>query len=169
MRVHIGMQYEGGLHLVPPKRNSERCCGRLARRLPMTDRFGGLSMLLRMMGVCLMAGSALPMAAQISAPAGLNAAAERQLPALTETYRHLHENPELSGHEVQTAEFVAGELRKLGYTVTEHVGKYEDGSQAEGVVAVLENGKGPRVMLRTELDALPVEEKTGLDLSLIHI
>jgi hippurate hydrolase len=58
---------------------------------------------------------------------------------------------------------VAGELRKLGYTVTEHVGKYEDGTQAEGVVAVLENGKGPRVLLRTELDALPVEEKTGLD------
>ena len=56
-----------------------------------------------------------------------------------------------------------GELRKLGYTVTEHVGKYEDGSQAEGVVAVMENGKGPRLMLRTELDALPVEEKTGLD------
>jgi hippurate hydrolase len=47
--------------------------------------------------------------------------------------------------------------------VTEHVGKYEDGAQAEGVVAVFENGAGPRVLLRTELDALPVEEKTGLD------
>jgi metal-dependent amidase/aminoacylase/carboxypeptidase family protein len=54
-------------------------------------------------------------------------------------------------------------LRKLGYTVTEHVGKYEDGTQAEGVVAVLENGSGPRLLLRTELDALPVDEKTGLD------
>jgi amidohydrolase len=120
-------------------------------------------MLMRMVGVCLMAGAALPVAAQSSAAAGLNAAAERQLPALTETYKHLHENPELSGHEVQTAAFVAGELRNLGYTVTEHVGRYEDGTQAEGVVAVLENGNGPRVMLRTELDALPVEEKTGLD------
>jgi metal-dependent amidase/aminoacylase/carboxypeptidase family protein len=80
-----------------------------------------------------------------------------------ETYKHLHENPELSKQEVQTAAFVAGELRKLGYTVTEHVGKYEDGTQAEGVVAVLENGAGPRLLLRTELDALPVEEKTGLD------
>jgi hippurate hydrolase len=58
---------------------------------------------------------------------------------------------------------MAGELKKLGYAVTEHVGKYDDGSQAEGVVAILENGKGPRLLLRTELDALPVEEKTGLD------
>jgi hippurate hydrolase len=115
------------------------------------------------MGVCVMAGGAVQMTAQSAAPVDLNAAAKRQLPALTETYKHLHENPELSEHEVQTAAFVAGELRKLGYTVTDHVGRYEDGRQAEGVVAVLENGKGPRVMLRTELDALPVEEKTGLD------
>ena len=45
----------------------------------------------------------------------------------------------------------------------EHVGKYPDNSQAFGVVAILENGSGPRLLLRTELDALPVEEKTGLD------
>ena len=93
----------------------------------------------------------------------LKTAAERQLPALTETYKHLHENPELSKHEVQTAAYVAGELRKLGYAVTEHVGKYEDGTQAEGVVAVLENVSGPRLLIRTEMDALPVEEKTGLE------
>jgi len=125
-------------------------------------------MMIRFVGVCataagLITGAALPMAGQIPSSADLNAAAERQLPALTETYKHLHENPELSGHEVQTAAFVAGELRKLGYAVTEHVGKYADGTQAEGVVAELENGKGPRVMVRTELDALPVEERTGLD------
>jgi hippurate hydrolase len=107
-------------------------------------------------------------AAQSAATAAdLNASAEKQLPALTAIYKHLHENPELSGHEVQTAAFVAAELRKLGYAVTEHVGKYADGpgkeTGAEGVVAVLENGKGPRLLLRTELDALPVEEKTGLD------
>ncbi len=54
-------------------------------------------------------------------------------------------------------------MRKLGYTVTEHVGKYSDGSPAFGLVAVMENGQGPRLLLRTELDALPVEEKTGLD------
>ncbi|HEY1159570.1 MAG TPA: amidohydrolase [Terracidiphilus sp.] len=121
-------------------------------------------MKLRFFAISAATALAIPLAAQNpAAPTDLSASAERQLPALTETYKHLHENPELSGHEVQTAAFVAGELRKLGYAVTEHVGKYEDGTQAEGVVAVLKNGAGPRLLLRTELDALPVEEKTGLD------
>ena len=111
--------------------------------------------------VVAVAFAALPLCSQ--APADLASSAQQQLPALTETYKHLHENPELSGHEVQTAAFMATELNKLGYTVTAHVGKYADGAQAEGVVAVLENGAGPRLLLRTELDALPVEEKTGLD------
>lgn len=119
--------------------------------------------MLRMVAFCLLCGAvALPLEAQ-NAGGDLAASAQRQLPALTEIYKHLHENPELSGHEVQTAAYVAAALKKLGYTVTAHVGKYADGSQAEGVVAVLENGAGPRVMLRTELDALPVEEKTGVD------
>ncbi|HUB52009.1 MAG TPA: amidohydrolase [Terracidiphilus sp.] len=103
----------------------------------------------------------LPLAAQ--APADLAASAQQQLPALTEIYKHLHQNPELSRHEEQTSAFLAGQLRKLGYTVTEHVGKYADGAQAFGVVAVLENGPGPRLMIRTDMDALPVSEKTGLD------
>ena len=70
-------------------------------------------------------------------------------------YLDLHQSPELSGHETQTAAKLASHLRALGYEVTEHVGR-------TGVVAVLKNGAGPTVMLRTELDALPVEEKTGL-------
>ena len=70
-------------------------------------------------------------------------------------YLDLHQNPELSSHETQTAAKLAARLRSLGYNVTEHVG-------GTGVVAVLKNGAGPVVMLRTELDALPVEEKTGL-------
>jgi amidohydrolase len=70
-------------------------------------------------------------------------------------YVDLHQNPELSSHETQTAAKLAGRLRGLGYEVTEHVG-------GTGVVAILKNGAGPTVMLRTELDALPVEEKTGL-------
>lgn len=70
-------------------------------------------------------------------------------------YLDLHQNPELSSHETQTAEKLAGRLRNLGYTVTEHVG-------GTGVVALLKNGAGPTVMLRAELDGLPVEEKTGL-------
>ena len=70
-------------------------------------------------------------------------------------YVDLHQNPELSSHETQTAAKLAGKLRDLGYIVTEHVG-------GTGVVAVLKNGAGQTVMLRTELDGLPVEEKTGL-------
>jgi amidohydrolase len=70
-------------------------------------------------------------------------------------YLDLHAHPELSGHEVQTAAKLAEHLRNAGYEVTEHVG-------GTGVVAVLKNGTGPTIMLRAELDALPVEEKTGL-------
>jgi amidohydrolase len=93
----------------------------------------------------------------------LPASVKSQLPALTETYKQLHRSPELSHHEEKTSAFLAVELRKAGYTVTEHVGKYQDGSQAYGIVAVLENGSGPRLLIRTDMDALPVEEKTGLD------
>jgi amidohydrolase len=105
---------------------------------------------------------ALPLAAQ--APASdLATSVRQQLPALAETYKHLHRTPELSLHEAQTSAFLAGELRKLGYAATEHVGRYPDGTQAFGVVAVLENGAGPRVLIRTDMDALPVEERTGVD------
>ena len=70
-------------------------------------------------------------------------------------YVDIHQHPELSSHETQTAAKLAGHLRDAGYEVTEHVG-------GTGIVAILKNGPGPTVMLRTELDALPVEEKTGL-------
>ncbi len=70
-------------------------------------------------------------------------------------YLDLHQNPELSSHETQTAAKLAAHLRDAGYDVTEHVG-------GTGIVAILKNGAGPTIMLRTELDALPVEEKTGL-------
>ena len=65
-------------------------------------------------------------------------------------YLDVHAHPELSGHEVQTAAKLAEHLRSAGYEVTEHVG-------GTGVVAVMKNGTGPTIMLRTELDALPVE------------
>jgi len=94
---------------------------------------------------------------------GLAASVQAQLPALSETYKHLHRKPELSHHEEKTSAYLAAELRKAGYTVTEHVGKYQDGSQAYGVVAVMENGRGPRLLVRSDMDALPVEEKTGLE------
>ena len=75
--------------------------------------------------------------------------------SLFELYKHLHANPEISFQEKNTAATIAGGLRKMGYEVTENVGGY-------GVVAVLKNGSGPCVMIRTDIDALPVEEKTGL-------
>jgi hippurate hydrolase len=70
-------------------------------------------------------------------------------------YLDIHQHPELSTQETQTAAKLAAKLKTLGFEVTEHVG-------GTGVVAVLKNGSGPTIMLRTELDALPVEEKTGL-------
>jgi amidohydrolase len=76
-------------------------------------------------------------------------------PAAHTLYIDLHQSPELSSHEIQTAFKLAARLRGLGYEVTEGVG-------GTGVVAILKNGAGPTVMLRTELDALPVEEKTEL-------
>ena len=88
---------------------------------------------------------------------------QAQLPALTETYKHLHRNPELSHHEEKTSALLAGELRKLGYTVTEHVGKYPGWLAGVRHGGGLENGTGPRLLIRTDMDALPVEEKTGLD------
>ena len=70
-------------------------------------------------------------------------------------YLDLHQHPELSSHETRTAALLAQRLRQLGYEVTENVG-------GTGVVGIMKNGSGPTVMLRTELDALPVEELTGL-------
>ena len=87
---------------------------------------------------------------------------DKQLPSLLTTYKGIHTAPELSHHEEKTSALFAEELRKAGYTVTEHVGKYPDGSQAYGVVGILKNGAGPTLLVRTDLDALPVTEDTGL-------
>ncbi|WFR83977.1 amidohydrolase [Arthrobacter sp. Y-9] len=75
---------------------------------------------------------------------------------LTAIYKDLHSNPELSFQETRTAGIVAGHLRELGFEVTEGVGR-------TGVVGVLANGVGPTVLLRADMDGLPVEEQTGLD------
>ncbi len=76
-------------------------------------------------------------------------------PQVEALYLDLHRNPELSYHEEKTAAKIADQLRKLGYDVTTGFG-------GTGVVGVFKNGSGPVVMLRAELDALPVPEKTGL-------
>nr|WP_314858133.1 amidohydrolase [uncultured Undibacterium sp.] len=81
---------------------------------------------------------------------------------LFDYYKRLHANPELSHFEINTSANLAAELRKAGYQVTERVGKYADGSRAYGVVAVLENGPGPRLLIRADMDALPIVEETGL-------
>src|SRR5271170_130937 len=87
---------------------------------------------------------------------------EHQIPGLLTTYKDIHAAPELSHHEAQTSALLASELRKAGYAVTERVGKYPDGSQGYGVVGMLKNGSGLTLLVRTDLDALPVTENTGL-------
>lgn len=76
-------------------------------------------------------------------------------PSLEATYQELHRSPELSLQEAKTSAKLAGELRRLGFEVTTGVGGH-------GIVGVLRNGKGPTVLIRTDMDALPVKEETGL-------
>ncbi|MFC0263308.1 amidohydrolase [Fontibacter flavus] len=76
-------------------------------------------------------------------------------PELDALYKHLHQNPELSSQEKETSARIARELKALGYEVTEGIGGY-------GVVGVLKNGPGPVLLIRSDMDALPMEEKTGL-------
>jgi hippurate hydrolase len=100
----------------------------------------------------------LPLLAALAAPAAADPLADQvkqDLPALMTLYRELHANPELSMQEVKTSARLAAEARKLGYEVTTGVGK-------TGVVAVLRNGPGPVLLMRSDMDALPVVEQTGL-------
>ncbi len=87
--------------------------------------------------------------------AAIDASLDKTYPHLDALYRDIHEHPELSFQEAATAAKLAKEMRALGFEVTEHVG-------VTGIVAIYTNGKGPMVLVRTELDALPMEEKTGL-------
>lgn len=82
----------------------------------------------------------------------VNAQIDRAYPALQALYEDIHSHPEIAFEEVRTAAKLAAEMRALGFTVTEGVGK-------TGLVAIFENGAGPTVMVRTELDALPMEER----------
>src|SRR5262245_32302205 len=85
----------------------------------------------------------------------INKRIDTELTSLEALYKHLHAHPELAFEEEKTAARMAKELKDLGFEVTTGVGGH-------GVVGVLRNGKGPTVMVRTDLDALPVTEKTGL-------
>jgi len=109
--------------------------------------------------ILLITSMTIPTTAQQS----LDALIGREINSLVETYKTLHAAPELSHREEKTSTFFAGQLRALGYTVTERVGKFERPEWVGyGVVAVMKNGDGPTVLLRTDLDALPVAEKTEL-------
>ncbi len=89
--------------------------------------------------------------------------ADAELPSLLGIYKDIHSHPELSAHEQRTAALVANELRAAGCEVTEHLGKYEKSDlKGYGVVGVMKNGDGLTVLVRTDMDALPVKEETGL-------
>jgi amidohydrolase len=102
--------------------------------------------------------AALLLASVMTAPAGaqdLHQSIARDMPDLMALYRDLHANPELSMQETRSAARMAQEARSAGFTVTTNVG-------GTGVVAVMANGPGPVLLLRADMDALPVEEQTGL-------
>src|ERR1043166_5598884 len=89
--------------------------------------------------------------------------ADEQLPSLLAIYKDLHTHPELSTREERSSAIVAKELKAAGCEVTERVGKYDQpGATCFGVVGVMKNGAGPTVLVRSDLDALPVHEETGL-------
>jgi amidohydrolase len=96
--------------------------------------------------------------AQVSGGTPINPSSQQVnaiYPEIEKLYIDLHRNPELAFHEQRTAAELAQRVKVLGYEVTTGIG-------GTGIVAILKNGSGPTVMLRTELDALPIEEKTGL-------
>src|ERR1043166_9959329 len=89
--------------------------------------------------------------------------ADAELPALLGIYKDLHTHPERSTQEQRSSAIVAKELKAAGCGVTERVGKYDQpGAICFGIVGVMKNGAGPTVMVRSDLDALPVHEETGL-------
>jgi amidohydrolase len=105
----------------------------------------------------------IPLCLSARAQSSLDAMIDREMTQLVSTYKMLHAAPELSHYEVKTSAFLATQLRALGFTVTEDVGRYDNPLwKGHGVVAVLKNGPGPTVLVRSDMDALPVEEKTGL-------
>ncbi|NNC48263.1 MAG: amidohydrolase [Sphingomonas sp.] len=99
--------------------------------------------------------ASLALAATPASAQDLRSEVRADMPELIELYQDLHANPELSGMEVQTAAKLAERARALGFEVTEQVG-------GTGVVAVMENGPGPVLMIRADMDGLPVVEQTGL-------
>ena len=97
-------------------------------------------------------------AASLLSACFLAAQGQSLAPDLLALSKDLHAHPELSHHEERTSAIVADALRKDGYTVIDHVGIYPDGSHAFGVVGILKNGTGPTLLIRADMDALPIVE-----------
>lgn len=108
-----------------------------------------------MISFCCLLDSAQGQTTSRSAQQAVQAAVQTQYAELLEFYKERHTHPELSFMEEKTSGKVAEQLRRAGYEVTERVGKF-------GVVGVLRNGSGKTILLRTDMDALPVKEQTGL-------
>ncbi len=108
----------------------------------------------RTLGLALTSIASVVLAGAANAQSGLRAAIEGDYAHLGALYTHLHENPELSFQEKQTAKRLAAELKSVGFDVTTGVG-------GTGIVAIMRNGDGPTLMIRTDLDGLPVQEQTG--------
>jgi len=107
----------------------------------------------------LLALAAAPMTRAAQTPKEM---ADAELPSLLAIYKDLHAHPELSTKEERSAAIVAKELKAAGCEVTERVGKYDNSDAiCYGVVGVMKNGEGPTVMVRADLDGLPVTEETG--------
>jgi metal-dependent amidase/aminoacylase/carboxypeptidase family protein len=106
---------------------------------------------------------ATSLAAGAARAQSLSDRAQQELPAILELYKTIHRAPELAHLEKNTAALLAKELAAAGFTVVTGIGKYENHPEWKGygVAAVLKNGDGPVVLLRTEMDALPLTEQTG--------
>jgi amidohydrolase len=99
----------------------------------------------------------------LSAQSPVEKIAESELPSLLAIYKDIHSHPELSSHEQRTSVLIAKELRAVGCEVTENFGSYDNPNlKSYGIVGIMKNGTGPTVLIRTDMDALPVEEETGL-------
>ena len=115
------------------------------------------------MKVCSLSIAASIVASYAFAQQPIENIAQSEVPSLLAVYKDIHSHPELSAHEERTSAIIAKELRAAGCEVTEHFGKYDKPNlKCYGVIALMKNGEGPRVLVRTDMDALPVEEKTGL-------
>jgi amidohydrolase len=111
-----------------------------------------------LVSAALWAATPLPVHAEMDVArlkAAIETSVEADYPKLDALYKDIHAHPEIAFQEVNTAAKLAAEMRALGFEVTEKVGQ-------TGLVAIYRNGDGPTIMVRTELDALPMEEKTGL-------